>query len=181
MAGDEDTAICIMKMDEGIDTGDILAKKTIKLDPKYTSGIWAAKAADIGSKMMLEVLDNIDNIIPIKQTEDEVTYAHKLTKEEALIDWQKPAIEIQRLIRGLNPWPIAYFKYLGENIKIYEAEIIDQSGIPGTILDDKLTIACYDQAIRPTLLQRPSRKIMTREELQRGYNIPLGTCFNATI
>jgi methionyl-tRNA formyltransferase len=85
------------------------------------------------------------------------------------------------LIRGLNPWPIAYFKYLGENIKIYEAEIIDQSGIPGTILDDKLTIACYDQAIRPTLLQRPSRKIMTREELQRGYNIPLGTCFNATI
>ncbi len=179
IAGDTTSAICIMQMDEGVDTGDVLLKKKIDLDSKYTAGSWGASAAEIGSKMMLEVLANYGNINPIKQTEDGLTYANKLLKEEALIDWNRSATQIESLIRGLNPWPVAYFKYQDENIKIYEAEIIEQTGVPGTILDDKLTIACGDKAIRPILLQRPSKKIMSAKDLLLGYKIPVGTIISA--
>jgi len=181
LAGDDKTAICTMQMDEGLDTGDVLLKKDITFETNLTSGQWHDIAADIGSKMILDTIDNIDNIIPIKQANAQITYANKLKKEEGLINWQNTAQEIERLIRGLNPWPIAFFQYMGEDIKIHKAEIIDLEGKPGTVIDDNLTIACGEKAIRPTLIQRPSRKIMQTDEMLKGYKIILGADLNAKI
>ncbi len=173
MAGDEKSAICIMQMDQGLDTGDILLRQEVVIPSFYTTKIWHDEASILGSKLMLETINNITSLKPIKQSNENITYAKKITKQEALIDWHKSAVEIDCLIRGLNPWPLAYFNYQNEQIKIHQAQIIEinHNLAPGSILDEHLSIACGVNAIRPLLVQRPSRKVMPTAEMLKARPI----------
>jgi methionyl-tRNA formyltransferase len=181
MAGDSMSAICVMQMDAGLDTGDILSRQEVLIPPSYNSQDWHDEASQLGSKLMLETIERLHELTPIKQSEQHVTYAKKLTKEEALINWHLSAQEINCQIKGLNPWPLAYFNFHHEPIKIYQAEIVlcKHTQNPGTILDEHLTIACGKDALRPVMVQRPSRKIMPASEMLKAFAIPAGSILNA--
>ena len=171
MAGDKMTAVCIMKMDKGLDTGDVLLKTEFDLEPKITAGVLHDKCAEIGARLTLEVIDNIEKITPVRQSEEGVTYAKKITSEDEKIDWKKPAQEIEQIIRGLNPFPAAYFLHNGEKIKVFEADVVDKSGEAGKVLDEYLTIACGEKALQIKQLQRSGKRIMTAKEFLNGSRI----------
>lgn len=177
MAGDKKTAIMIMKMDEGLDTGDILLSKNVDIPEGTTAGNLHDALARDAAPLILKVLNEIDTIKPQKQSEIGVTYAKKITRENCLIDWKKPAEEIYQQILGLSPSPGAYFIYNNEIIKIFDATVEKTKATTnsGTIIDDKLGIACGENILRPTVLQRPNKKRMTADELLRGFTIPVGT------
>jgi methionyl-tRNA formyltransferase len=176
IAGDKTTEICIMQMDEGMDTGDILAKEELELHPRIALQELHDKCADIGAKLMFNIIDNIDNIKPIKQTEEGLVYASKLTKAEGIVDWNKSAFVIDCQIRGMNPWPGVFFTYKGENIKILEAEFIekDHNLQPGTVIDDNLQIACGKDVLHIIRLQKAGKKHVSSEEFLRGYRVDAG-------
>jgi methionyl-tRNA formyltransferase len=123
------------------------------------------------------VLGDPSKIVREVQPEAGVTYASKVEKAEARIDWSRPAAEIERQVRAFNPAPGAHAYYAGERIIMHLCEISDSRGEPGTVLDDGLTIACADGAIVPTLVQRPGGRAMTLEDLLRGFRIPAGSKF----
>lgn len=175
MAGDTKTGICIMQMDEGLDTGDVLACELYDIPEGTTSGQLHDTLAQRSAPLLLNTLERLSSIMPQKQSGDGVTYAKKISKSEARIDWSKPADEILCLIRGMNPYPGANFEYQGEVIKLLAADICSGSGKAGEVLDDTLTIACGNGAIRPLTLQRPGKKPMPAEEVLRGLVVPKGT------
>ncbi|HEX7695515.1 MAG TPA: methionyl-tRNA formyltransferase [Sphingomonas sp.] len=174
LAGDSETGVGIMRMEAGLDTGPVLLEESTPIDGK-TSGILSAELAAMGARLMVRVLDDIDAFPPRVQPEDGVTYASKIDKAEARIDFTRPAIDIERQVRAFNPAPGAYFEVAGERLKVLSAAIVDLSGAPGEVLDGQLTIACGEQAIRPLAVQRAGRGIMTSDELLRGFSIDLGT------
>jgi methionyl-tRNA formyltransferase len=126
---------------------------------------------------MVEVLDVLPRLQPIPQPDEGVTYAAKITKEEARLDFSQPASAVERQVRAFNPQPGAFFEMGGERIKLLSAEISDDpvSAAPGTVLDDRLAIACGEGAIVPGLVQRAGRGVMAAAELLRGFAIPPGT------
>ncbi|MEA3001556.1 MAG: methionyl-tRNA formyltransferase [Sphingomonadales bacterium] len=174
LAGDETTGVTIMQMERGLDTGPMLAVRETAVDRK-TAGELTGEMAEIGAGLMVEVLDGLPDLQPARQPEDGATYAPKIEKQEAKLDFSRPAAEVERQIRAFNPIPGAYFDYEGERIKIHHAEISDRAGVPGTLLDSRLTIACASGAIVPTLVQRAGRAPMTAAELLRGFSMPPGT------
>lgn len=168
-AGDDKTGITIMHMDEGLDTGDMLLKREINIDD-LNSGELHDKLSDLGAKAVIEAINT--DLKPEKQGEGS-TYAKKLKKEEALIDWNETAITISRKIRAFNPFPAAYFVYKDEKIKILQASY-DETSIDianGTVIDKKLSIACEDGTITPEIVQRAGKKPMKYEDMLRGYEI----------
>ncbi|PIR34738.1 MAG: methionyl-tRNA formyltransferase [Alphaproteobacteria bacterium CG11_big_fil_rev_8_21_14_0_20_44_7] len=173
MAGDKKTAICIMQMDEGLDTGDIVAREDLLLDDNITASELHDKCAERGAEMVLEVLADIDNMKPVPQSDEGVTYAAKISKDDMRVDWQKAAHEIYNQIRAVNP----YFEYENERIKIFSAEIIDMQGKAGEVLDNELAVACGQRAIRILKLQKPGKKPILADEFLRGNAIPPKTCF----
>jgi len=174
LAGDERTGVTIMQMAEGLDTGPILAVRATEVDRK-TAGALTEELARIGGDAMAEVLERIGRIAPVPQPEDGVTYAAKIAKHEAMLDFRLTAAAAERQVRAFNPAPGAFFEHAGERIKVHEAEAIDGAGEPGTVIDDALTIACAEGALRPAALQRAGRGVMTAGELLRGFPIPRGT------
>jgi methionyl-tRNA formyltransferase len=174
LAGDERTGITIMQMERGLDTGPMLAVRETAVDRK-TAGELTGELAQIGARLMVEVLEALPDFQPARQPEDGATYAPKIEKQEAKLDFSRTAAEVERQIRAFNPIPGAYFDYEGERIKIHHAEISDRAGVPGTLLDDRLTIACARGAIMPILVQRAGRAPMTAAELLRGFPMPPGT------
>lgn len=182
LAGDKETAICIMQMDTGMDTGDILAEKNLTLDDKITAKELHDKTSEIGADMVLEALDLLEKgqINRQKQNSDGVTHAHKITKEHEKINWNKTAFEINCQIRTLSPRPGAYFKFNEENIKIIQADYSMEKHDyePGTVSDDKLTIACKTGFIYPKLLQREGKKMIYTDAFLRGFNIAKGAVLN---
>ena len=173
LAGDRMTGITIMRMEEGLDTGPMLAALPTGIDRK-TAGELSAELAGMGGALMAEVLERFDNVGAIPQREAGATYAPKVRKEEARLDFGRSAIEAERQVRAFNPVPGAWIEIGGERIKILKAEISEASGEPGTILDDRLTIACAEGAIAPELVQRAGKAAMTPAELLRGFPIPAG-------
>ena len=173
MAGDAVTGVTIMAMEAGLDTGPMLLKREIAIGTKN-----AAQATDelaqIGAELMVETLA-LANFDGEPQPEAGVTYAAKITKEEARIDWTRPARDIVRQVQGLAPFPGAWFEVAGERIKLLAAEAVAATGASGEVIDDALTIACGDGAIRPTLLQRAGKSPMQRDDLLRGFAIAQGT------
>ena len=161
-------------MDEGLDTGDILAEQEFGLPTKITAGELHDKTAVIGAEMVLEILADIENIEPRSQTDEGAMYAKKINKDEARIDWNLSAVEIERLVRGLNPYPGAYFEYEGKKTKVFECDLVEMQGKPGEVLDDKIAIACGEGAVRVTQLQKPGKKPMSAEEFLRGNMIDEG-------
>lgn len=175
IAGDKETEICIMQMDEGLDTGDVLLKEKLNLNPRITLTELHDVAADIGAKLMLEVLGDFQNITREPQSKEGLVYAPKLTKAESEINWGDDAFAIDCKIRGMNPWPGVFFKSHAENIKIFEAEYIelDHGKPPGALLDEKLTVACGKDALRIKMLQRPGKNKITALEFIRSCKIKI--------
>ena len=175
MAGDDETAVCIMQMDEGLDTGDVLRQAGLPLPPTITAGQLHDQTAMLGAIMTLEVIADIENITPQKQSEDGVTYAKKIKKEDELIDWSKTAEEVSCQIRGMNPFPGAYFMHEGEKFKIFEHEVLDEQGETGEVIDDELTIACGTGAVKVKRIQRQGKSAMAAEDFLRGFKIEKGS------
>jgi methionyl-tRNA formyltransferase len=182
LAGDLNTEVCIMQMDEGMDTGDILLKQEVSIHEQMTSKELHDLAAEIGGKLVLDTVSAIamGAIKPVKQSMDGVLHAAKLTRADELINWQKSAFEIYCQIRAFSPRPGAYFKYNNEVIKIIQADYIagDASQFqPGEVVDAEFTIACGDGFLKPTLLQREGRKMIYNDAFLRGFPIAPGTLF----
>jgi methionyl-tRNA formyltransferase len=177
LAGDKETAVCIMQMDEGLDTGDILLMKRVFLDDKVASDSLSKKLSELGAQMLMETLHNITNTTPQKQSTEEVSYAAKLTKEEAIIDWHKSAAEIDKMIRAFNPWPGCFFNYKDEQIKILEASVEGGAGDgkSGQVMDKDFTICCGKGLLKPLKLQRPGKKVLVAREFLNGMQIKIGT------
>jgi len=174
LAGDRRTGVTIMQMERGLDTGPMLAVLATEVDGK-TAGELSGELAAMGAELMLDVLDKLHAIGPRPQREGGATYAPKIQKHEAKLDFSRPAEEVERQVRAFNPWPGAWFDYAGERIKMLAAAISPLGGEPGTVIDDGLAIGCGQGSIVPTLVQRPGRAPMSAEALLRGFAIPAGT------
>ncbi len=175
LAGDEETGVCIMQMEAGLDTGPVLLCEATEIDAK-TAGELTDELRAMGARLMVAALADLETYPPAVQPDDGVTYAAKVDKAEARLDFSRSAVEVERQIRGFNP-PGAWFEIAGERIRILAAEAISSpdAATMGKVLDDQLTIACAQGAIRPTLLQRAGRGVMTSAELLRGFPIPAGS------
>lgn len=175
-AGDMETGITIMQMDEGLDTGAMLLKKSTFIDRKNAQELHD-ELAQMGADLLIETLSQTNQLSPITQPEEGVTYAHKLMKEEGEIKWDHPAAVLEARIRAFTPWPGCYFNYCGEMIKILKARFVscEHNQLPGSVLDNQLTIACTQDALQILELQRPSKKSLKTEEFLRGINIKKGT------
>jgi methionyl-tRNA formyltransferase len=176
MAGDAEAGVMVMRMEEGLDTGPFLLTAKTPVGRK-TAGELTDELANTGAKLMaqgLKLLES-DNVSATPQGEEGATYAKKILKDEARIDWTKSAVEVDCHIRGLSPWPGAFSEANGERLKILYAEPVAGSGAPGTVLDDQLTIACGDGAVRLTRVQRPGKAAMATADLLRGWSLAKGT------
>ena len=172
LAGDEVSGVTIMQMDEGLDTGPMLLKRELDIRGK-SSGQVVEEMAELGARALLEWLGHPTP--PQPQPAEGVTYAAKIDKSEARIDWSRSADEIARQVRAFAPAPGAWFDALGDRFKLLEAEAVEESGRPGEVLNEHLTIAAGSGAVRPIRLQRAGRSIMSPQELLRGFALPVGT------
>ncbi|WP_121219504.1 methionyl-tRNA formyltransferase [Oceanibaculum indicum] len=176
-AGDAESGVTIMQMDEGLDTGPMLLSEAVPITPETTGQSLHDDLSALGGRMIVAALEALDSgtLKPIAQPEAGVTYAAKLAKEEALLDWTKPAADLERQIRAFDPWPGSFFLHQGERLKVLKAEMAAGSGTPGTVLDDALTVACGTGALRLLRVQRPGKAAMEADALLRGYPLPKGT------
>ena len=178
MAGDAETGVMSMRMEAGLDTGPVLMAERTPIGRK-TYGDLHDELARLGAGLMARTLAALERgtATETPQPDGGVTYAKKIEKEEARIGWRKSAREIDCHIRGLSPFPGAWSELKGERIKILNCEPATGSGAPGTALDDALTIACGEGAVRLTRLQRPGKAAMNVTDLLRGFAVPRGTTF----
>ena len=179
IAGDEMAGVTTMQMAEGLDTGDMLLTYETKVGEKETAGELFDRLAQSGAELLTETLVKLNDIIPRSQDDAQSCYAHMLDKQMAVIDWSKSAHEIDCLIRGLNPWPIALTTLSGERLKVFAAEKANGRGEPGTVLeaDPKkgLTVACGEGALGLTEIQLVGGKRMKATDFLRGHAIEVGT------
>jgi methionyl-tRNA formyltransferase len=175
LAGDRETGITIMRMDEGLDTGAILLQRAMPIGPETTGGTLTEALAALGGVLIVEALDRLGALKPTPQPESGVTYAKKLSRDEARLDWRLPAERLERQVRAFDPRPGAYFLVGDERIRVLAAEAEGGSGPPGTVLDERLSIACGFGVLRPTRLQRAGRGAMETQALLRGFALPPGT------
>lgn len=178
LAGDTETGITIMQMDVDLDTGDMLTKGTIKITDETTAQSLHDEMAELGARMIVEAVTGIadGSITPAPQPEEGVTYAEKLTKNEGLIDWARPAAEILRQIRALTPWPGSFFHFNGEKIKVHKAEPAAYDGKQvGELLDQDFTVACGKGAVRLLSIQRAGKKPTDGASALRGMRVESGS------
>lgn len=178
LAGDAESGITIMQMDEGLDTGAMLLKESVAITAATTASVLHDQLSEMGARMIVEGLAGLaeGRLTAEPQPEDGVTYAHKLAKDEGRLDWARPAAELERLVRGLNPWPGVWCELPGgERLKVLAAEPAPGKGAPGTVLDGRLAVACGEGALRLLKVQRPGKAPMAAEEMLRGFAVPAGT------
>ncbi|MBR0680037.1 methionyl-tRNA formyltransferase [Roseomonas eburnea] len=173
LAGDAESGVTIMRMEEGLDTGPMLLKEATPIGPETTVQALHDALAEIGARLILRALAEDPPAMP--QPEQGVTYAPKLTKEDGRLDWSQGAAALERRVRALNPWPGTYFQHQGEQIRVLAARIEAGAGAPGVLLDDAALVACGDGALRLTRLQRPGRAAMDADAFLRGFALPAGT------
>lgn len=174
LAGDVETGVQVMQMEAGLDTGPVRATARTPIDGK-TAGELTDELAQMGAQLIAEVLADLSAFPPQPQATDGITYAAKITKDEARIDFAAGAVQAERQVRAFNPAPGAFFVLGEERFKILAAEVVDQAGVPGLVLDERLTIGCGADALRPIFIQRAGRGAMRVEELLRGFDMPIGT------
>lgn len=182
--GEEKTGVTIMQMAKGMDTGDILLQKEVVLDEKETGGSLFDRLMETGAELIVEALPKIEagELIPVVQKEELATYAGKITKDMGNIDFAKSAVTIERLIRGLNPWPSAFTHYKGKILKIWEADVASEcvnaeNPVPGTVIamdKESFTLATGEGALRIRSLQPEGKKRMSCAEFMRGYEVKVG-------
>jgi len=176
LAGDRETGITIMRMDEGLDTGPILLAESLTIGPAETGGSLHDRLASLGARLIAEALDSLaaGKLVPRPQPDEGACYAPKLTREDGRLDWRRPAEELARRVRALNPRPGAWCEAGHERLRVLAAEAIAGNGPPGRLLDNRLTIACGNGALRLVEIQRPGRRAMGAEEFLRGYPLAEG-------
>ncbi|MFQ6774102.1 methionyl-tRNA formyltransferase [Cereibacter sphaeroides] len=174
LAGDAETGICIMQMEAGLDTGPVLMCEKTHIGPEETVQDLHDRLSDMGARLILGALGALDDLVPRPQPDAGVTYAEKIAKAEAGIDWTRPAAEIDRQIRGLSPFPGAWTLLNGERVKLLRCRLAEGHGAPGAVLPG-LTIACGTGAVEITLAQREGKRPMEPEEFLRGFPLPEGS------
>lgn len=180
--GEKESGVTIMQMDEGLDTGDMLLKGVLPLDEKETGGSLFDKLSALGASLCVEALEKLEagELTPQKQGETTTAYARMLTKDMGKLDWNRPAVELERLIRGLNPWPSAYTGLEGKILKIWAADVCEekQAGAAcGEITDvtkDAVYVACGTGTLKITELQLQGKKRMDTAAFLRGYHVEKG-------
>ncbi len=171
MAGDADTGICIMQMEAGLDTGPVLLEQTLPIGPTETTGDLHGRLSSLGADLIVQALDQMDGLTPRPQSGDGVTYASKIDKAEARVDWTLPAAQVDRLIRGLSPFPGAWCLAGEERVKLLRSRLADGLGAPGQVLHG-FTIACGTGAIEVLEAQRDGKRPMPAAEVLRGLVLP---------
>lgn len=177
--GEKETGITTILMDEGIDTGDILLKKTIKIDADETSGSLFDKLMALGAKTILETLDELEkgSLTPTKQGESPTAYAKMLTKTMGLIDFTKPAKELDCFVRGMDPWPSAYTLLSGKTLKLWKVRAVEGGGKAGSVIEigkESFTIACGEGAIEVLEVQLEGKKRMSAGDFLKGSTLNIG-------
>jgi methionyl-tRNA formyltransferase len=181
MAGDDVTGVQIQQMEAGLDTGPILLSETVRIAPTDTAASLHDKLMEAGALMWPRTLSALErgSLEAAPQSEDGVTYARKISSEEARLDWTRPAAELACHVRGLSPFPGAWFELPGEKgpvrVKVLMAEAVEASGPAGTVLDGELVISCGEGALRLIRLQREGKGAMDAADFQRGNSVPAGT------
>lgn len=181
MSGDSETGVCIMKMDAGLDTGPVVAKELMPIKADDTTSFLSERLADLGAKLLIETIKKIDELIPKPQSTIEVSYAKKIDKKEAKIDWSLDFQIIEQQIRGLSRYPGAWAYYNDERIKFLNVRINSSNqnnqAEPGMVIGTPLVIACEGGALEITLLQRSGKSVQTTEDFLRGFPIQIGSYF----
>jgi methionyl-tRNA formyltransferase len=180
MAGDAETGVMVMRMEEGLDTGPVALAERIAIGPDMTAGEVHDRLMGLGADLMARALAALSRggLAFTPQPEAGVTYAHKIDKAEARIDWSRPAREVHNLVRGLSPFPGAWFEadwgQGPQRVKVLRTALAEGAGLPRTVLDDALTVACGEGAVRLVQLQRAGARAVGAEEFLRGAGLRAG-------
>ena len=181
MSGDSETGVCIMKMDAGLDTGPVVSTEIMPIEPNDTTSSLSNRLADLGAKLLIESIRRLDRLVPEPQSTAEISYAKKIDKKEAKIDWSLYFEKIELQIRGLSQFPGAWAYYNGERIKFLNVRTNSSTGndkvVPGTVIGKPLIIACNGGALEIVSLQRPGKSVQTAEDFLRGFPIQIGSTF----
>ena len=177
LAGDRESGITIMQMDEGLDTGPILLNESLAIAESDTGGSLHDRLANLGARLIVTALARLaaGELTPLPQSSSGATYAAKLAREEERLDWRRAARDLARQVRALAPSPGAWCELAGERIKVLAAEPIEARGGAGTLIDERLTIACGEGALRLLRLQRPGKAVLGAAEFLRGFKLAPGT------
>src|SRR5690606_27908803 len=179
LAGDTETGVSIMQMEEGLDTGPVVLAQRVPITRETTAGTFHDTLAQLGARLIVAALSGLvsGRLKPTPQPPGGVTYARKLSPDEERIDWTRPAAELARLVRALTTVPGAWFEHDGQRIKVLAAEIAADAGNApaGTVLDDRLTVACGQGALRLLTVQRGGKSAMSADAFLRGFPIAPGT------
>jgi methionyl-tRNA formyltransferase len=180
VAGDGETGVTTMRMDEGLDTGPMLLAERTPISAADTAETLHDRLAELGATLIVSTLDGLvtKSIEAVPQPEEGVTYAHKLGKEEGLLDWRRPAAELERKVRAFHPWPGTSFELNGERIKVLEATLALAGGAPGTVAigrDGFPLVACGVGGLKLVKLQRPGKGAQPADAFLRGFSLPAGT------
>jgi methionyl-tRNA formyltransferase len=170
LSGDVETGICIMQMEAGLDTGPVLTRASTPIGAEETTADLHDRLAAMGSALIVQTLAALP-LPAVPQAAEGITYAAKIDKSEARVDWSRPATEVDRQIRGLSPFPGAWCDIGGERVKMLRSRLAPGQGQPGQVLHG-LTIACGNGAVEVTLAQREGKKPMAAEEILRGFSLP---------
>lgn len=178
-AGDTETGITIMQMDEGLDTGPLLASRTTAIGARDTAGTLHERLAELGAELLTETLGRIaaGRVTPLPQDESRVSYAPKITPADAVLDWRRPAIEIDRRVRAMNPWPVARTGHRGASLRVWRASVFEGAGKPGQILRTSragIEVACGAGALRIEALQRHGGRRLAAGAFLNGYRLEPG-------
>lgn len=171
LAGDSETGVCIMQMEAGLDTGPVLLREAIAIGAEETTGGLHDWLSALGARLIVEALARRADLVPEVQTEDGVTYAAKIDKAEARVDWTRAAVDVDRQIRGLSPFPGAWCEVAGERVKLLGSRLARGAGAPGEVLDG-FTVACGSGAVEITRAQRAGKKAADAAEILRGLTLP---------
>jgi methionyl-tRNA formyltransferase len=180
LAGDAETGVTIMRMDEGLDTGPMLLAERTPISAADTAETVHDRLAELGARLIVSTLDGLaaKTLEPVPQSEAGVTYAHKLGKEEGALDWRRPAAELERKVRAFHPWPGTWFEIQGERIKVLAAGLVLASGAPGTVSmgrDGFPVVACGIGGLKLLKLQRAGKSAQSADAFLRGFALPAGT------
>jgi methionyl-tRNA formyltransferase len=173
LAGDAESGITVMQMEAGLDTGPMLLREAVPITPRTTGASLHDALAEIGAGLILRALDEWP--APVPQPAEGVTYAPKLERADARLDWAQPAVALDRRVRAFDPWPGTATTLAGATLKVLAAEPVDGKGPAGMTLDDRLTVACGQGALRLLRVQLPGRAALPAEAFLRGHPVPAGT------
>ena len=171
MAGDPETGVCVMQMAAGLDTGPVLMRQSTPIGAQETTADLHDRLSQMGAALIVQALARLDTLTPTPQPDEGVTYATKIDKTEARIDWTRPAAEVDRQIRGLSPFPGAWVDIGGERVKLLRSHLAPAAGQPGQVLHD-FTVACGSGAVQVTEAQREGKRPAPVADMLRGFSLP---------